>query len=241
MQIALTKKISDVIGIRPGDTIETNPLFCWTANWTNTFSDRKEDMVVMVNNATRFTVAIYGVRRNQFKDIEAKMLAAIRNTFLSMNINHEVIEEYMQRAGEVSFAANRDPKLTAWVNKHGRDLAFVVGRIVNESYDEIKYEDTFGRIVSEFIVGYSANKNDSYFPAEEMKAALAELTGKPIYKYRAFELLVTLDLDIYKATRRLIVPADLEFSRMHELIQRVFNWNNHSTCGFINIQVKRDQ
>lgn len=33
-----------------------------------------------------------------------------------------------------------------------------------------------------------------------MTKSLAGLTGKPVYKYRAFELLVTLDLEAHKAT-----------------------------------------
>jgi len=37
-----------------------------------------------------------------------------------------------------------------------------------------------------------------------------------IYKYLAFELLVTLDLEVYKAVRRIIVPADLKFGGLHK-------------------------
>jgi hypothetical protein len=45
----------------------------------------------------------------------------------------------------------------------------------------------------------------AFIPAEEMIKALTALTGIPAYKYHAFELLVMLDLDVYQATRRLIV------------------------------------
>lgn len=61
MQIALTKKLADAMGINPSSTHEAvDPLFSWTANWTKVWDNRKvEDMLVLVNNATRFTVAIY--------------------------------------------------------------------------------------------------------------------------------------------------------------------------------------
>ncbi len=59
-----------------------------------------------------------------------------------------------------------------------------------------------------------------------MISALSELTGKQAYKCRAFELLVTLDLEVYKAVRRVIVPANLEFVRLHKLLQSVFGWQN---------------
>jgi len=142
-------------------------------------------------------------------------------------LNSEVIDEYMRQAKDITFVSNRDRKLTAWVNRKGLEAAFVVGKTVNESWSEVKYEDTLGRIVSRNLVGYSGgNHSDSYVPAEKMIEELIRLTGKPAYKYRAFELLVTLDLEIYKATRRLIVPAKLEFSELHLLLQNVFDWDN---------------
>jgi hypothetical protein len=103
MQIALTKKLAEAIGITPTPADEAaNPLFSWTANFTNTFADRKEDMVVLVNNATHFAVIIYGIKRRGMRDIEKKIEAAIRNTFAYMNINPEVIDEYFKQAGAIS-------------------------------------------------------------------------------------------------------------------------------------------
>lgn len=233
MQISLTKKLATAMGVKPDTGDESiNPLYCWTANWTNTFDNRKEDMVVMVNGATCFTVTIYGIKRNQFKNIEAKMLAAIRNTLLAMNLNPELVEEYMAGAGNITFASNHDRKMTARVNRSGLDAAFVVGRAVNESGGGIKFEDTMGGSASKRPAGYSNNPDGGFIPAREMVKALTELTGKPAYKYRAFELLVTLDLDIYKATRRLIVPADIDFAKLHKVLQRVFAWKNYHLYNF---------
>jgi hypothetical protein len=74
-----------------------------------------------------------------------------------------------------------------------------------------------------------------------MIKALTTLTGKPAYKYRAFELLVTLDLEIYKATRRLIVPADIQFTLLHKLLQRVFKWENYHLHDFSVLDSKTHQ
>ena len=48
MQIALTKKLADGIGIKPPPANEDeNPLFSWTANWITTWDNRRaEDMLV---------------------------------------------------------------------------------------------------------------------------------------------------------------------------------------------------
>jgi len=227
------------MGIKPAPAIDVaDPLFSWTANWTNTFDRRKEDMVVMVNNATRFTVSIYGVKRNKFKDISAKMAAAIRNTLLAMNLNPELVDEYIRQAGEIVFVSNNDRQLTAWVNHQGLEAAFVVGRTVNESINELKFDDTLGCVISRSLVNSIKSYADGYIPAEKMVHALMRLTGKPAYKYRAFELLVTLDLEVYKAIRRLIVPADIEFAGLHNLLQRVFNWKNQHLHDFTVLAVK---
>ena len=209
-----------------------NPLFCWTANWTKTFDNRKEDMVVMVNGATRFTVTIFGIKRNQFKNIEEKMIAAIKNTLRTMNLSPELVDEYIRLSGDINFTSNHDRKMTSRVNHQGLDAAFTVGCAVNESRGKIKFEDTLGRAVSNRPMGYGNTHEDSFIPAKKMIDALTKLTGKPAYRYRAFELLVTLDLEIYKAIRRLIVPADISLVRIHQVLQRVFDWKNYHLYDF---------
>ncbi|MDR2855934.1 MAG: plasmid pRiA4b ORF-3 family protein [Methanomicrobiales archaeon] len=227
MQIALTKKLAQAMGVKPTPPHDTTePLFSWTANWVNTFSNRKEDMVVMVNNATCFTVLIYGVKRDNFSDIAEKMTTAIRNTLLAMNLNPEAVEEYLRQAGEVEFVSNYDRKATAWVSRQGKNGAYFVGRCVNETGGVLKFSDSLGYAICRYPVNYSKRSADQFCPDKEIIKGLVKLTGKPAYKYRAFEILITLDLEIYKAKRRLIVPADIEFPKLHKVLQNVFGWKN---------------
>lgn len=233
MQISLTKKLSDVMGVKPNAPSErVNQLFCWTANWTNTFEGRKEDMVVLVNKATRFTVAIYGIKRKQFKDINKTIIVAIKNTFLELNFSEEIIDEYFKLAGEIEYSSNNDRQLTTWVNSQGRDAAIFMGRKANKAFRDIKYDDTIGVEISWRSVNYSKNYNDSYIPAEKIIEALKELSKKHIYNYRAFEILITLNLQIYNAKRRLIVPANIKMENLHYLIQEVYCWRNYHLYEF---------
>lgn len=74
MQIAFTKKLATAMKIQPPVANEEVPsIYCWTANWTNVFSNRKEDLLVLVNNATCFCVAIYPVKKSSLKNIEQMM------------------------------------------------------------------------------------------------------------------------------------------------------------------------
>ncbi|GHT59191.1 hypothetical protein FACS18945_5460 [Bacteroidia bacterium] len=226
MQIALTKKLAEAMNLKPLPDNCENPLFAWTANWAKVWDNRHaEDMLVLINNATRFTVAVYQVKRKDMQKVGAEMmLAAIRNTLLALNLNAEIVDEYLEIAGGAYFTANKDRKMTAWVNRAGLECAFYAGR--KYEHTPKVFDDAVAAPANLSSVGGSVNPDDGFKPCDAMFAALAELTGKPIYKYRAFELLVTLDLAIYKATRRLIVPANITFSALHDVLQEVFHWKN---------------
>jgi hypothetical protein len=236
MQIALTKKLADAMGMKPPATRDAvDRIFSWTANWTRVWENRKaEDMLVLVNNATRFAVAVYEVKRRDLKGATDMMMAdAIRNTLLALNLNPAIVDEYMRLAGEVEFASNHDRTFTAWVNKAGIECAFYVDR----KYNGIgkMFSDTIGADINHRSVNYSNNREDSFRPKDKFFDALSALTALPAYSYRAYELLVTLDLDIYKATRRLIVSADIELPKLHDALQLAFRWQDchlHDWCVF---------
>lgn len=233
MQIALTKKMADAIGVhsQPANEDE-NPLFSWTANWTTVWDNRRtEDMIVLVNNATRFTVAIYEVKRKNLKNVAEMMRTAIANTLRFMNMNPQLVDEYLRLAGEVELTNNRNRQTSAWVSKAGLECAYSIGH----EYNGIAkmFSDTVGAPANYRIVNVSGNGNDAFVPYEVMINALSELTGKQTYNYRAFELRITLDLDVYKAERRIIVPADMEFSRLHKVLQAVFSWEQRHLYDFV--------
>ena len=233
MQIALTKKLADVMGDDLSLLHEVvDPLFSWTANWTKVWDNRRaEDMLVLVNNGTRFVVAIYQVKRKDLKNVAEMIKTAISNTLLLMNLNPGIVEEYLQRAGEVEFIRNRNRQAAAWVTKAGHDCAFYVGRVYN-GVDKV-FDDTIGAAANRRFIGFSGNYSEVFYPYNAMFNELSKLTGKQTYKYRAFELLITLDLDLYKATRKIIVPANMEFAKLHVVLQSIFGWKNYHLYDFV--------
>lgn len=232
MQIALTKKLSTAMGIKPAAIKEdVNPLFTWTANWTKVWDNRRtEDMLVLVNNATRFTVAVYQVKKKELKNISEIINDAISNTLLAMNFNEEVVAEYMEMAGGIEFVQNNSRQAASWVTKAGLECANYVGREYNGI--EKVFTDTIGCFSNRLIVGCSGKDKESFYPYKLMRDELSKITGKEAYKYRAFELEVTLDLDIYKAIRKIIVPAHIQLTTFHKVLQSVFHWKNYHLYDF---------
>lgn len=232
MQIALTKKLADAMGAVFSPAAEDeNPLFSWTANWTKVWDNRRaEDMIVLVNNATRFIVAIYQVKRKNLKNVAEMLNTAISNTLLYMNLNPGIVEEYMRLAGKITFVPNKNRQYASWVTKAGIECSNHV--FIKYNGIDKMFSDTVGAPVNCRPVNYSKGFSDSFKPYEAMFKALSGLTGKPTYKYKAFELLATLDLEEYAATRRIIVPANLELERLHQVLQSVFDWDNYHLYNF---------
>lgn len=232
MQIALTKKLSNAMGIKPAAIKEdVNPLFTWTANWTNVWDNcRTEDMLVLVNNATRFTVAVYQVKKKELKNISKIINDAISNTLLAMNFNEEVVAEYMEMSGGIEFIQNNSRQAASWVTKAGLECCQCVGNEYDGS--EKVLNDTVGWFSNRLIVGCRGKSEDSFYPYKLMRDELEKITGKEIYKYKAFELEVTLDLDIYKAIRKVIVPANIKLDRFHKVLQSIFHWKNYHLYDF---------
>ncbi|WP_446897853.1 plasmid pRiA4b ORF-3 family protein [Clostridium sp. LBM24168] len=83
-----------------------------------------------------------------------------------------------------------------------------------------------------FTVAIYQVKRNSLKNVAEMINAISEVTGIQAYKYHAFELLVTLDLDIYKAVRKIVVPAYIQFRQLHKVLQSVFDWRNYHLYDF---------
>lgn len=236
MQIALTKKLADALGVKPPSADETiNPLFTWTATWTNVWEDRPaEDLLVLVNNATRFTVAVYQVKRKDLKDlkrVEQMIQTAISNTLLAVGFNPELVVEYLTLAGEVQFTQNRNRQAASWVGRAGLECAVDVGKEYNGIAN--MFNDTVGTATNYRIVGNGKSAKDWFYPYKVMGEDLFELTGKPLYLTRAFELLVTLDVHIYQVKRRIIVPANIGFRRLHSLLQRAFEWKDSHLYDFV--------
>ncbi len=178
MQIALTQKLMTALDQKlPPIDESVDPLFTWTANWIKVWDNRKsEDMLVLVNHATRFTVAIYQVKRKDLKNFPRIVETAIANTLLTMNLNPELVLAYIELAGAFHLVRNNSRATTSWVNQAGLDCSFFVA----ENYNSIAkmFSDTIGTTLNNQIVNTSKSRSEAYCPADRMVETLAQRTGK---------------------------------------------------------------
>lgn len=177
MQIALTKKLADAMNLKAlPDSRDENPLFSWTANWTNVWENRKkEELLVLVNNATRIIVGIYQVKRKDLVKAPEIMEKAIKDTLLAMDYDPKMVEEYLRLGGPLVFTQNRNRQTASWVSQAGLECAFQIDR----EYNGIPkmFDDTIGAPLNHRIVNIMHKVTDAYFPDEAMGEELSKLTG----------------------------------------------------------------
>ena len=233
MQIALTKKLAEALKEKPEAFDESiSPQFSWTANWTTIWSDKKtEELLILINNATRFTVAIYRVKKKELKNFDRIAVEGIRKTMLAMNLNPEMVEEYLRLSGSFVYAKNSNRQITSWMTQTGIDLSIPIA----DRYAHVPnfYSDTLGVLVNHNTFRKAGSSKDSnHVPLMDMVTELQKLTGMKAYDTRAFELQITLDLEIYQAKRRVLVPADISFETLHRVIQSAFGWQDYHLFEF---------
>ena len=79
---------------------------------------------------------------------------------LSMNLNPEIVKEYLRQCGSVEFVKNSSRTAASWVTRAGLDCAIYVGNTYNGTGK--MFSDIVGISANYMIVNYSKNMED-YF------------------------------------------------------------------------------
>ena len=107
MLISCTKKLADALKIKVFEVVplRRNPLFEWHANLF-VFNRRKG--VILMNNQTRYSVVLYGLKAEHFKKFNELVLSAIEQAFQAEGFSDEVISNYMRTECAPIYAKSSD-------------------------------------------------------------------------------------------------------------------------------------
>lgn len=224
MYVQCTKKLLDELKLKNvANGVEGEPLFSWHANVV-TMNRRKA--VVFVNDLTRYVIVLYGLKAKDFKKLDEIFLEAIKETFREECIKNELIESYIQHSKEIVYGKTKDRTCVARLNN-----SVVQVHAFGRDYNEKKIiQSTVSKSVNRFLVG--DGKGDYMYPNEMMYKALEAFFERPIFDSVAFELKITLELERYRVWRKVMVPAHLPFSKLHNIIQIIFGWQNYHLHDF---------
>lgn len=201
-----------------------NHLYSWHANIIKV---NRRKTVVLVNDASRYNIILYGLKAKDFKNIENTILSGIREILLTDGVNIEVIDKYLEEAGQVVFSKTQNRTLVARLNK-GCEAADI--------YYDCYSEDN----ISQPLVSQKANKfifidcSDGYKNSDEIfYGQLHETFNLPVIRCKALKLLVKMELEKFDIWRNVIVPLDFTFQELHRVLQKLFDWKDYHLHDFI--------
>ncbi|MBN6206103.1 plasmid pRiA4b ORF-3 family protein [Ralstonia pickettii] len=223
MHIQCTKKLLDRLKLKAEPVTEENPIFSWHANLVTI--NRRQTLVLM-NDKTRYIAVSYGLKAKDFSKINSVIVQALREVLLHEGIKEELVERYIQDAGEIKFTTTKDRNHVARLNMASRNTeAFADGQDMRDGTNEELSMNVSRLIVTDGNGGYIS-------PNEELYRELIELYGEKIISTQAAEVKVTLMLEEHEVYRTLIVPLNRTFSEFHEILQTAFSWKDYHLHEF---------
>lgn len=223
MLIKATQKLLAELKINPDELNETPPFFSWHANLI-TVNRRKA--VVLINDATRMTVLLYGLKAPDFKKLDTIICNAIKETMLAFGVEKSLADKYIIAAGAITYTKTDNRGVIAALNKIAELLPYSADKLTQDKFNQIS--------ISIKYKNYPFKINSSYLSAEELLPKyMAKLQNgetlmeqEPVLSQKAFQFMVRLDLDDFNIWRRVIVPANITFYKLHFVLQDCFNWQN---------------
>lgn len=218
MLIQCTKKLLDELKIKPDKPTEENLLFSWHANLI-TINRRKT--VVLVNDKNRYIIVLYGLKAKNFKNMDNVITEAIYRTFREECIKEDIIKQYIDFAGEITYAKTKDKSMVAKMVNSCDSVQFYARWLDSNSM----YQSALSMRASNDLV--DKGKDGDYIrPHEEMYKDLESFAGKPIFSCEAAVLKVTLALEQYEVWRKIVIPLNKTFYQLHKALQAVFWWQD---------------
>lgn len=231
MVIGCTKKLQDEIGITSKSSDEEKDLFSWSAHLV--IMNRRKTVVV-VNDSNRFGFVLYGLKAKEFKRIDELIVQGIRRCFQNEKIKDEIIEGYLSEAGAISFSKTKGPKYVSSLNK-ACELVGVFENLLDSS--NIYQTKVTDKINNDLV---KIDKNDYEHPFDLLLKDFKQAYGDSIAKCEAAHILVKFNLGAYTAERRISIPIDIDFKRLHEILQVAFEWKDYHLHEFNIINQKAE-
>lgn len=233
MLIQATSKLRDELKLKELEQKESSPLFCWHANF---LIINRRKTVVLVNDASDYTVILYGMKKDDFNNFPDRVKKGIKKTFERDGIKDSLIEKYLSQFGDFIYQKAKDRSHIARMNYSCK----VAKRFDNRFNEKEIYQPQIAKNINTM-----SRKNDSkdyFYPDEVLKQELAEYFGEEkVIQTEAAVLKVELELGEYQAWRRIIVPLNYSFRELHNIIQKLYNWQDYHLHDFFVYSEEKDE
>lgn len=200
------------------------PFFSWSANLLVV---NRRRAVVVINDSNRFGFVLYGIRPRDFDRLSEMITAGIYRCLREEGIREAVIDAYLKAAGPLRFSKTAGRTQTARLVKACERVEIFAERLNKD----VIYQPEMTHVVNGDL--YRPEKNLDYtYPYVSLLADFEAFYGTPVVELTAVELLISLDLEVYTAIRRLTVPLMVSFRELHKIIQIAYDWRDQHLHDF---------
>ncbi|MEY8000500.1 plasmid pRiA4b ORF-3 family protein [Clostridium sp. Mt-5] len=223
MLIQCTQKLLKQLNIKPAEVEYGDPLFSCHANLMMV---NRRKAVVFVNDKNRYVIVLYGLKTKDFKKLDELFIKAVREVLENECIKNYFIEQFINYSPKIVYSKTRDRKSVARMNKSCEAVYYYADFLTADSI----YQSALSKKLGRYLVGNG--KNNFITPVEEMYKDLENFFRKPIFSCKAVQLKITLELCKHKVWRRLVVPLNITFDRLHKVLQKLFGWKDYHLHEF---------
>lgn len=220
----LGKRPKDLVSHEVGEQFP-NYFFAWHANLI--YMNRRKTVVLM-NNATRYPIVLYGLRKADFENIEVLINDAIIEAMQLEGIAQSVIDLYIQESGKIQFSKTENRRMTAWLNNTVREVEFI-GEYLDKTVTTQGYLSiATSRLLQKFKV--DTDYEYPYVKLHENLYRLYETVHRQqlahVIEVEMYSLHIQIEMGEHDIWRRVLVPATFSFRHLHHIIQTVFDWHH---------------
>lgn len=167
MLIECTKKFADAMKIQLETVTNTayEPFFDWHANL---FAFDRRKAVILMNNATRYCIVLYGLKAEHFKKFDSIVLFAIEETFIAEGFAYEKVKSYIEKCGNVKYTKTHDRSIISQSNEFLIHITWEIENYLpSERLNLVELNKWAGEIVSLQL--------KEVFPIKALKKEMAKL------------------------------------------------------------------
>ncbi|MFW6281167.1 MAG: plasmid pRiA4b ORF-3 family protein, partial [Halanaerobium sp.] len=232
MLIQATKKLRDELNLEELEQAERPPLFSWHANFLRI---NRRKTVVLVNDATDYTVILYGMKKDDFNNFSERVKEGIKMTFEREGIKNSLIEKYLSQFKNFYYQKAEDRSYIARMNNSCK----MAKRFSDRFNEKEIYQPRVVKNINN--MPRKNDKKDYFYPDEDLQQNLAEYFGEEeVIQTQAAVLKVELELGEYEAWRKIIVPLNYTFRELHNILQKLYNWQDYHLHEFFVYSEEKD-
>lgn len=200
-------------------------IYSWYANM---ITIERNNILILVNEKTRFTVILQGVKATDRKRIRVLIKDAVKDALEKEFINMHAIDEYLSTMGEVEFQKTTDKSMLGKVKSIAEDM-------YGFGYDLMDFQHMLqGDLARNLNSNPYRDKNKNiYVPIELMINEFKVFSPEEeLIQVDSVELKITLNLLNSEVWRKVILPLKMPFDKFHKVIQTLFSWQDYHMHEF---------